>query len=258
MIPLMMQKDYSPKGWLGLILGTRLWYAMWDADKDDDAAFERRLASVLREIADRGKLMVAEAVPPERMPAPAPAPTPAPVPAPAPAPAPAAAAPASAPALIPAPAPAPAMVRAPDQTSFSPTLHRTVPSVVEVERPSGGSSVMGGSLGELAAFMERQQCLQMEREDKMEAKLESQRLEAKAERAALEAKVESQRVALEAKVESQRVALEAKVESQRVALEAKVESDRMAQHARLEEMRLASDNERRDKEVREQCLFHLP
>jgi hypothetical protein len=27
MIPLMMQKDYSPKGWLGLILGTRLWYA---------------------------------------------------------------------------------------------------------------------------------------------------------------------------------------------------------------------------------------
>ena len=28
MIPLMMQKDYSAKGWLGLILGTRLWYAM--------------------------------------------------------------------------------------------------------------------------------------------------------------------------------------------------------------------------------------
>lgn len=28
MIPLMMQKDYSAKGWLGLILGTRLWYAV--------------------------------------------------------------------------------------------------------------------------------------------------------------------------------------------------------------------------------------
>ena len=28
MIPLMMQKDYSPKGWLGLILGTRMWYAV--------------------------------------------------------------------------------------------------------------------------------------------------------------------------------------------------------------------------------------
>jgi hypothetical protein len=28
MVPLMMQKDYSPKGWLGMILGTRMWYAM--------------------------------------------------------------------------------------------------------------------------------------------------------------------------------------------------------------------------------------
>ena len=31
MIPLMMQKDYSAKGWLGLILGTRLWYAIHSA-----------------------------------------------------------------------------------------------------------------------------------------------------------------------------------------------------------------------------------
>jgi hypothetical protein len=31
MIPLMMQKDYSPKGWLGMILGTRMWYAMYSA-----------------------------------------------------------------------------------------------------------------------------------------------------------------------------------------------------------------------------------
>ena len=62
MIPLMMQKDYSPKGWLGLILGTRMWYAMWDAEKDDDASFERRLDSVVREIGDRGKLMVGDVV----------------------------------------------------------------------------------------------------------------------------------------------------------------------------------------------------
>ena len=25
MIPLMMSKDFKPKGWLGLILGTRMW-----------------------------------------------------------------------------------------------------------------------------------------------------------------------------------------------------------------------------------------
>jgi hypothetical protein len=28
MIPLMMQKGYKPQGWLGLILGTRMWYAV--------------------------------------------------------------------------------------------------------------------------------------------------------------------------------------------------------------------------------------
>jgi hypothetical protein len=27
MIPLMVQQDYKPQGWLGLILGTRMWYA---------------------------------------------------------------------------------------------------------------------------------------------------------------------------------------------------------------------------------------
>ena len=31
MIPLMMQNNYQPKGWLGLLLGTRMWYAMHPA-----------------------------------------------------------------------------------------------------------------------------------------------------------------------------------------------------------------------------------
>ena len=89
MIPLMVQKDYSPKGWLGLILGTRIWYPMWDAKKDNNAAFEHRIDSVAREIGDRGKLMVLpEAMTPtfhEPTPAPAPAAAaPAPTPAPAP------------------------------------------------------------------------------------------------------------------------------------------------------------------------------
>jgi hypothetical protein len=50
MIPLMMQKDFRPKGWLGLILGTRLWYGFWDADEDSDATFGRRLDPVVREV----------------------------------------------------------------------------------------------------------------------------------------------------------------------------------------------------------------
>ena len=67
-----------------------LWsrYGMWDAENDDDAAFERRMASVVREVGERGKLIVAESVPParwERSPTPAPAPEPARALAPAPA-----------------------------------------------------------------------------------------------------------------------------------------------------------------------------
>eukprot|EP01046_Picozoa_sp_COSAG06_P032314 COSAG06_NODE_3218_length_5663_cov_8.989216_10_plen_79_part_00 len=31
-------------------------YGFWDADQDDDAAFDRRLGAVLREVGDRGKL----------------------------------------------------------------------------------------------------------------------------------------------------------------------------------------------------------
>jgi hypothetical protein len=67
--------------------------ALWDTDEDDDAAFERRLDAVVREIGDRGKPAraqasvptVGSAPPPAGTPAPAPAPARAPVPAPAPA-----------------------------------------------------------------------------------------------------------------------------------------------------------------------------
>lgn len=31
MIPLMVEKDYTADGWLGLLLGSKLWYKMWDA-----------------------------------------------------------------------------------------------------------------------------------------------------------------------------------------------------------------------------------
>ena len=86
---------------VGLILGTRMWYAMWDAENDDEAAFERRVDSVTREIGERGKLNVPESVPPVREAAPTPAPAPARAVAPGVA---------LAPSLAPAPAPAPAPV----------------------------------------------------------------------------------------------------------------------------------------------------
>jgi hypothetical protein len=55
MVPLMVQKNFKAKGWLGLLLGARLWYAFWDADKDDDDSFENRVKPLVAEIGGRGK-----------------------------------------------------------------------------------------------------------------------------------------------------------------------------------------------------------
>lgn len=102
MIPLLLEESYRPNGWLGLLMGTRLYYSFYSAECDDDATFEKRVAAVCREIGDRGRpvpqMPMAEGVPPTNL-APIPASAPAPKPLSAPAPAPASA---------PAPAPAPA------------------------------------------------------------------------------------------------------------------------------------------------------
>jgi hypothetical protein len=65
-IPLMVQKEYSPQGWLGLLMGTRLWYSFAGADHDDDAAFEKRVGDVAKEIGLRAMAtaQVQEGVPP--------------------------------------------------------------------------------------------------------------------------------------------------------------------------------------------------
>ena len=43
MIPLMMQKDYKANGWLGLILGTRMYYRFGEELLSDDATFNERI-----------------------------------------------------------------------------------------------------------------------------------------------------------------------------------------------------------------------
>ena len=87
---MMMEGSYRPKGWLGLIMGTRLYYAFHGKElEDDEALFETRMDALTREIGDRGKPGISEAVPPAPTPAKEWAPTPAPAPALAPAPTPA-------------------------------------------------------------------------------------------------------------------------------------------------------------------------
>ena len=46
-------------GWLGLIMGARLWIGFADADHlTDEAVFEQRVDSICRELGDRGRLDV--------------------------------------------------------------------------------------------------------------------------------------------------------------------------------------------------------
>ena len=216
MIPLKMQKDYSPQGWLGMLLGTRMWYAMWGADQEDDAAFERRLDSVVREIGDRGMRMVSEVVPLPRAHSAVPAPAPALVRAPTPALG-------MHPKLTVPPAPAPTtVVGTPDRILGPPPCQRS---------SAGPSSVTSGGFTELTMFMEKQQRMQIEWEDRLEAKLvaqqqamEAQRQamnkqqearlkEAKAEKAELEAKLEKALRSKDAITDEQLSALQARFET---------------------------------------------
>ena len=69
MILVMVEANFRACGWLGLLIGTKLWHAFHGAAADEDhAAFERRMEPLCREIGDRGKpsqfSLVPEAVPP--------------------------------------------------------------------------------------------------------------------------------------------------------------------------------------------------
>jgi hypothetical protein len=163
---------------------------MWDAEKDDDASFQRRLDSVVREIGDRGKVQVSEAVPPAAAAAVAAASR-----APAPAPAPAASPKAASPAAILAPAPtlAPTLSSIDPDGALAPTRDPSYTSSLpqhEMSRPppataaGRGSEALAGSLEAMAALLERQH-------DVIEARMEKQREQTKAERAEMEAKLES-------------------------------------------------------------------
>lgn len=189
-----------------------MWYAFWDAGKDDDAAFDRRLDAVLREVGDRGKLVLSEAVPPLQEPTPAPAPAPAAALTPAPAASPTARAQAAAPAPTPkaapeaptpAPAPAPAALDAWGSSSFSPSMQQlSSPAAAAIKHPR--SSADDASL---VALLLEQQRLMHDREDKlrheMEAKMEKMRDELTLRRTPpAEAISEMQLDALQSRLES--------------------------------------------------------
>merc|ERR1711927_131478 len=50
MIPLKLTQGYEADGWLGLLLGTSLWYAMYGEVLTSDSAFQDRMSALAREI----------------------------------------------------------------------------------------------------------------------------------------------------------------------------------------------------------------
>eukprot|EP01045_Picozoa_sp_COSAG04_P014482 COSAG04_NODE_1088_length_8335_cov_16.006071_2_plen_1430_part_00 len=73
MIPLMMQEGYEADGWLGLLLGTSLWYALYGSTLESESAFEDRMSALAREIGSRGRAdAVVAAAPTDEFPEPCP------------------------------------------------------------------------------------------------------------------------------------------------------------------------------------------
>ena len=56
MIPLMMREDYKAKGWLGMLLGVRLYYKFCGSVLESEREFDVKVAELCRELGERGKI----------------------------------------------------------------------------------------------------------------------------------------------------------------------------------------------------------
>ena len=53
-VPLMLVDGYQADGWLGMLIGTRLWYGFYGAAALESAAFEGKIEELCRELGGRG------------------------------------------------------------------------------------------------------------------------------------------------------------------------------------------------------------
>jgi hypothetical protein len=51
-VPLILQKDYTPDGWLGMMVGTKLYFEFSEEDK-----FESAIDGLIKELGDRGRVI---------------------------------------------------------------------------------------------------------------------------------------------------------------------------------------------------------
>jgi hypothetical protein len=55
LVPLMLVEGYEADGWLGLLLGTSMWYALYGSTLTSEGAFEDRMDGLCRELGTRGR-----------------------------------------------------------------------------------------------------------------------------------------------------------------------------------------------------------
>merc|ERR1712100_926887 len=55
LVPLMMTEGYEADGWLGLLLGTSMWYGFYGETLSSASVFESRMDALCREIGSRGR-----------------------------------------------------------------------------------------------------------------------------------------------------------------------------------------------------------
>ena len=55
-VPLMMEDGYRATGWLGMLLGVRLYYKFCGATLESENAFEGKVDELCRELGERGKV----------------------------------------------------------------------------------------------------------------------------------------------------------------------------------------------------------
>jgi len=54
-VPLMLTHGYEADGWLGLLLGTSMWYALYGDALSSESLFEGRMDALCRELGARGR-----------------------------------------------------------------------------------------------------------------------------------------------------------------------------------------------------------
>ena len=55
-VPLMLVDGYQADGWLGMLIGARMWYGFYGSTVTDEVLFQGKIEELCRELGDRGRI----------------------------------------------------------------------------------------------------------------------------------------------------------------------------------------------------------